>query len=115
MKGLSDDSITSLYEHMIRFLLRLCAYAAWRLTLVVQLEEAQAPLWCRAVVDRQRVGGTADHLTFHQQRVVGQNQRGALIVHAPDGQLLAVRQVHVLHLGTQEVNGEAVRHCSNKR
>lgn len=61
-----------------------------KLTLVVQLEDAQTSLWSRPVVDRQRVGGAADHLTFHQQCVIGQNQRRALLVQASDGQLLAV-------------------------
>lgn len=72
-----------------------------RLTLVVQLEQARAPVRRRAVVNGQRVGGAADHLTLHQQRVIGQNQRGTPLVHASDGQLLAVGQVHALHLETQ--------------
>lgn len=71
------------------------------LTLVVQLEDARAGLRRRAVVDGQGVGGAADHLTLHQQRVIGQDQQGAALVGAPDGQLLAVREVHALHLQEQ--------------
>lgn len=72
------------------------------LTLIVQLEDAHAAVRHGAVVDRQSVGGAADHLTLHQQRVIGQHQQGATFVRAPDGQLLALRQVHTLHLNTQE-------------
>lgn len=72
------------------------------LTLIVQLEDAHASLQCRAVVDGQSVGGTADHLTLDQQRVVGEDQQGAAFVRAPDGQLLALREVHTLHLNTRE-------------
>ncbi|XP_034752905.1 seizure 6-like protein [Etheostoma cragini] len=67
----------------------------------VQLEDAHAQVRCRPVVDGQGVGGTADHLTLHQQRVIGQDQHGASFIGTPDGQLLALRQVHTLHLNTQ--------------
>lgn len=70
------------------------------LTLIVQLEHAHASLRRGAVEDGQSVGGTADHLTFHQQSVIGQDEQGASFVCAPDGQLLALRQVHTLHLKT---------------
>ena len=74
----------------------------WGLTLIVQLEDAHAAIRHGAVVDRQSVGGAADHLTLHQQRVIGQDQQGATFICAPDGQLLALRQVHALHLNTRE-------------
>lgn len=71
------------------------------LTLIVQLEDAHAPLRRGAVVDGQRVGGTADHLSFHQQRVIGQDQQGASLICASDGQLFTLREIHTLHLSTQ--------------
>ncbi|TNN31486.1 hypothetical protein EYF80_058362 [Liparis tanakae] len=81
-----------------------------------ELEHAPpAGLRRRAVPDRQRVGGRADHLTLHQQRVVGQHQQGAARIHAADGQLLALRQVHALHLqgaGPAEVPAAATRRRS---
>lgn len=78
----------------------VCTHTERGLTLVVQLEDAHASLRRGAVEDGQRVGGTADHLTFDQQRLVGQDQQGPPVVHAPDRQLLALRQVHILHLNT---------------
>lgn len=70
------------------------------LTLVMQLKDAHVALWWGAVVDGQSVGGTADHLTFHQQGVIGQDHQGALFVCTPDGQQLTLWQVHTLHLNT---------------
>lgn len=64
----------------------------------MQLEDAHASIWCGAVVDRQRVGGTANHLAFNQQGLVSQNQQGSSLTNTPDRQLLALRQVHTLHL-----------------
>ena len=60
------------------------------LTLIVQLEDAHASLWCGAVEHGQSVGGAADHLTFDQQGVIGQDQQGASFIRTPDGQLLAL-------------------------
>lgn len=60
------------------------------LTLVVQLEDANDSLWRGAVVDRQSVGGAADHLTLNQQSVIGQDHQGTTFICTPDGQLLAV-------------------------
>lgn len=60
------------------------------LTLVVQLEDANDSLWRGAVVDRQSVGGTADHLTFNQQSVIGQDHQGPVFICTPDRQLLTV-------------------------
>lgn len=59
-------------------------------TLVVQLEDAHVALWRGAVVDRQSVGGTADHLTLHQQCVIGQDHQGPLFICTPDGQQLTL-------------------------
>lgn len=71
-----------------------------RLTLVVELEDAYVALWRGAVVDGQSVGGTADHLTFDQQRVIGQDHQGSLFVCTPDRQQLTLWQVHALNLNT---------------
>lgn len=71
-----------------------------RLTLVVELEDAYVALWCGAVVDGQSVGGTADHLTFDQQRVIGQDHQGSLFICTPDRQQLTIWQVHALNLNT---------------
>lgn len=65
----------------------ICAYG---LTLVVQLEDAHVALWRGAVVDGQSVGGTADHLTFNQQCVIGQDHQGTLFICTPDGQQLTL-------------------------
>ena len=62
----------------------------YTLTLVVQLEEAHAALRGRAVVDGQLIGRAADHLTLHQQRVIGQNQQGAALVCSADRQQLTL-------------------------
>lgn len=78
-----------------------CAFVYIALTLIVQLEDAHAPLRRGAIVDGQRVGGTADHLSFHQQRVIGQDQQGASLICASDRQLFTLREIHTLHLSTQ--------------
>lgn len=54
----------------------------------MQLEDAHVALWRGVVVDGQSVGGTADHLTFNQQGVIGQDHQGTLLIRTPDGQQL---------------------------
>lgn len=68
----------------------------------MQLKETQASFRCGTVVDRQSVGRTADHLSFNQQRVIGQDQQSASLVCASDWQLFALGEIHALHLWTQE-------------
>lgn len=79
----------------------MCTYTSV-LTLIVQLEDAHASLRSGAVVDGQSVGGTTDHLTFNQECVISQDQQGTPFICPPDRQLLAIREVHTLHLHTQE-------------
>lgn len=71
-----------------------------RLTLIVQLEDTHASLQSRAVVDRESVSGTADHLTFNKQCMVGQDQQRTVFINTCDRQLFSIWKVHALHLET---------------
>lgn len=67
----------------------------------MQLEVAQPVFLEGAKVDGDGVGGAADHLALHQERLVGQDGEGGA-VHGPDGEQLPLRQVHALHLSDRE-------------
>lgn len=64
----------------------------------MQLEHADSSLWRRAVEHGQRVGWTADHLTFHQKRLIGQYEQGSAFIYTSDWQLLALWQVDTFDL-----------------
>lgn len=69
-----------------------------RLTLVMKLKHADGSLWRRAVEHRDGIGWTADHLTFHQECLIGKNKQSSAFIHPSDWQLLALWQVDTFHL-----------------
>lgn len=58
-------------------------------TLVVQLEGPHCLVLEGAEVDRDGVGGAADDLALHQQRLVSQHHQ-CVVIHATDGKHLPV-------------------------
>ncbi len=76
----------------------------------MQLKHADSSLWRRAVEHRQRVGRTADHLTFHQKRLIGQHQQGPAFIHPSDWQLLAFWQVDTFDLQWGNANHVSRKH-----
>lgn len=70
----------------------------------MQLKHADSSLWRWTVEHGQRVGWTADHLTFHQKRLIGQYEQGSAFIYPSDWQLLSLWQVDTFDLRQKNAN-----------